>query len=276
MGYESSSIDSGSQCATTKRKKDDSVSSRAQIVAQIAGILHSNHINKSNVEPMTSKSVEGSPQASTSKENLNEMVEQSPRQDEDLNSPSSDEGNLSNNSDKQENFHQIDVSAETENISTIIKLLKAIMKMQAEIHTENSKILKKLNKIKNTTEKAATIDLKLKLPLRKIKRLEQLEIDLSNNEYKDSFINKIKSYGGCTGQDFLINVARNLFDDKLLSKYSFCGKKGKKPFRNFVYFLDSLLDAANLTAHYEITVNDIAEFFKVYLKNAPFRMKRSK
>lgn len=114
-------------------------------------------------------------------------------------------------------------------MKSIIKLNKSVLKEQAILRLPMEKILKTLEYFDlNGIRYNISVDLQTKFPLKKISKLEKLETDLQDTTVFDSLVEKFRFIGGTNAEQFSTLTARSLFNGKLISKCSLCGKREKR------------------------------------------------
>lgn len=149
-------------------------------------------------------------------------------------------------------------------------MCRTTIKLISQLQMDNEKIIQKLESISiNPVDGEMS---SFHFPLRKRKDLKNFEVELQDKNIYNSFVRWIKQQGGFDVPHFLLNIARNVFDDKLLKQYSLCGRKGKFCFKDFKNVIQAHVDGINGTPNFEVTILDVKTFYSRYLKNAPGRL----
>lgn len=165
-------------------------------------------------------------------------------------------------------------------ISSILNICSTILQEQTHMKSDLNLVLQKLDSLQGQgacSNKQRDLDiLRTQFPIKRVAGIEGLDKELENPEIRKMFCKKISSIGGYNLESFLLNVSRQLFHDKLLSKYSLCGKKGKNSFKTLDNILHALMDGINMHPNFNVTLQNVHEFYGRYLRNAPSRLKKSK
>uniref|UniRef100_T1GC32 DUF4806 domain-containing protein n=1 Tax=Megaselia scalaris TaxID=36166 RepID=T1GC32_MEGSC len=156
------------------------------------------------------------------------------------------------------------------NIQSILKMCKTIVKVTTQLHIDMEKLSKKIESFSvPNIENCETV---FKFPLKKKKQINEFEVSLENEETFKRFVSWIKQIGGFDIDHYLLNVARNLFKDQVLKKYSLCGRKEKICFKNFKNILNAHVMGISQSLKTNMTLQDVHSFYGRYLKNAGSRL----
>lgn len=150
------------------------------------------------------------------------------------------------------------------------KMLNALLKMQAGLKLNVEKLLQYNPATQGSFD---CVELETSMPISKISQLDYLEKELEDEKKFSSFTRKVMLFGGSDEDNFLHNIAKFMFKDKLLVRFSLCGKKGKFPFNVYKNILEAQLKGINLNEKFAVTRKQVHDFYGRYLRNAPGRIK---